>query len=259
MNGLNAMAHNVGVVLNRDTRAMERAVFTLDGAIGNDWSWNAYSEHSQCRGAANLPTIRITRELQSGGRCRPRHRGEQGHVGPRRSATSCAAAPDRSDQWLPAARYFRRWRGVPGGGGLCRSRRYDPAFAQHRPFVINRMWFPASAQGTLPWGLPAGKIAVAFGAEYRHEGGGVIFADPARRGTRVLGAGNYNDVSGRIQRQGGLPRGRYADPPERRRPVARFSAAGRVTDYSTSGTVETWKLGLTSQVNDDIRLRTTLS
>ena len=38
-----------------------------------------------------------------------------------------------------------------------------------------------------------------------------------------------------------------------------FNAAGRMTDYNTSGLVETWKLGLTSQVNDDIRLRGTLS
>src|SRR5262249_6227472 len=35
--------------------------------------------------------------------------------------------------------------------------------------------------------------------------------------------------------------------------------AGRMTSYSTSGLVETWKLGLTSQVNDDIRLRFTMS
>jgi outer membrane receptor protein involved in Fe transport len=32
-----------------------------------------------------------------------------------------------------------------------------------------------------------------------------------------------------------------------------------MTSYSTSGLVETWKLGLTSQVNDDIRLRFTMS
>ncbi|MGH6827593.1 MAG: TonB-dependent receptor, partial [Rhizomicrobium sp.] len=37
------------------------------------------------------------------------------------------------------------------------------------------------------------------------------------------------------------------------------NAAGRVTDYSTSGMVETWKLGATSQINDDIRLRSTYS
>ena len=35
--------------------------------------------------------------------------------------------------------------------------------------------------------------------------------------------------------------------------------AGRMTSYSTSGMVETWKLGLTSQINDDFRLRLTWS
>ncbi len=35
--------------------------------------------------------------------------------------------------------------------------------------------------------------------------------------------------------------------------------AGRMTNYSTSGMVETWKLGLTSQINDDIRVRGTWS
>jgi iron complex outermembrane receptor protein len=38
-----------------------------------------------------------------------------------------------------------------------------------------------------------------------------------------------------------------------------LNAAGRVTGYSTSGLVQTWKLGLLSQVNDDIRLRATWS
>jgi outer membrane receptor protein involved in Fe transport len=32
-----------------------------------------------------------------------------------------------------------------------------------------------------------------------------------------------------------------------------------MTSYSTSGLVETWKLGLTSQINDDVRLRFTMS
>jgi outer membrane receptor protein involved in Fe transport len=35
--------------------------------------------------------------------------------------------------------------------------------------------------------------------------------------------------------------------------------AGRMTSYSTSGLVETWKLGLTSQVTDDFKLRATWS
>ncbi len=32
-----------------------------------------------------------------------------------------------------------------------------------------------------------------------------------------------------------------------------------MTDYSTSGLVQTWKLGLTSQINQDIKVRATYS
>jgi hypothetical protein len=38
-----------------------------------------------------------------------------------------------------------------------------------------------------------------------------------------------------------------------------LNAAGRMTDYSTSGLVETWKLGFISQLIDDVRLRGTWS
>jgi iron complex outermembrane recepter protein len=38
-----------------------------------------------------------------------------------------------------------------------------------------------------------------------------------------------------------------------------FNAAGRVTNYKTSGVVETWKLGLNDSVNDEIRIRATYS
>src|SRR4051812_45057621 len=38
-----------------------------------------------------------------------------------------------------------------------------------------------------------------------------------------------------------------------------ISLAGRITSYSTSGLVETWKMGMTSQVIDDIKVRATWS
>ncbi|MEI6283422.1 MAG: TonB-dependent receptor, partial [Alphaproteobacteria bacterium] len=38
-----------------------------------------------------------------------------------------------------------------------------------------------------------------------------------------------------------------------------LNAAGRLTNYSNFGTVETWKIGLDNQVNDDLRMRATYS
>jgi outer membrane receptor protein involved in Fe transport len=112
-----------------------------------------------------------------------------------------------------------------------------------------------------PFSLPAGSVSIAAGAEYRRESytNTVNQLDAQNPGvTRWFG--NYK-----------LGRGKY-DVKEAFAeiivPVLRdvafvksfdLNAAGRVTDYSTSGRVETWKVGGTWDVNDDLRFRGTRS
>ena len=113
-------------------------------------------------------------------------------------------------------------------------------------------------QGVLPWALPAGPVAVAFGAEYRHEQGGVIAADP-RGATGQWAAGNFLPYQGQYHVEEGFLE---VDAPILKDSIVQslnVNAAGRLTGYSTSGLVETWKLGLVSQVNDQIRLRASWS
>ena len=137
-------------------------------------------------------------------------------------------------------------------------------------YRINQQVFSASASGTLPWGLPAGKVAVALGVEDRLEqqrnqrdplqlGASGVFEsgnfsqfpdfNPA---TGKYGQGAYNVQEGFLEVTVPILKDDFVDSLE-------FNAAGRMTSYSTSGLVETWKLGLNSQINQDIRLRTTLS
>jgi outer membrane receptor protein involved in Fe transport len=123
---------------------------------------------------------------------------------------------------------------------------------------MNMDVFEASMQGKLPWSLPAGDIGVAFGFHYRKEAGKNV-------GTTIGDLGGYavanytNFPSSNINvREGFL---------EIEAPILKdtfvqsldFNAAGRMTDYSTSGLVETWKLGFTSQIIDDIKLRSVWS
>lgn len=108
-----------------------------------------------------------------------------------------------------------------------------------------------------PFSTWAGEVAVAFGAEFRRESA-LQTADPLSY-ARAYAAGNFQffDASDRT----------YEGFAEASVPLLRdsfiqsldASAAGRITHYSSSGRVETWKLGLTSQLNDDIRLRGTIS
>ena len=114
-----------------------------------------------------------------------------------------------------------------------------------------------SAQGE-PFSNWAGPISIAGGAEYRSESA-VSYSDPLTY-TRQFAYGNTLPFHGAVNVYEG-----YVEtvvPLARNEPWAKsmdFNGAGRITDYSTSGVVETWKLGVTDQVTDEYRLRPTWS
>ncbi|WP_253200889.1 TonB-dependent receptor domain-containing protein [Sphingomonas quercus] len=97
----------------------------------------------------------------------------------------------------------------------------------------------------------AGPVSIAFGGEWRKEqvNGSVDpqFASGWLYGNYLVTKGSYNVKEAYLETVVPLLRGMD------------LNGAVRVTDYSTSGTVSTWKLGLTYQVIDDIKLRGTVS
>ena len=99
--------------------------------------------------------------------------------------------------------------------------------------------------------LPAGPLSVAFGAEYREE---KIDGDVDPQYENGWQYGNYRVTQGSYDVREGFI--------ELAVPVLdslNLNAAGRITDYSTSGSVETWKVGATFRPLDDIMLRGTIS
>jgi iron complex outermembrane recepter protein len=240
-------------------REVTRGVFSLDGSLGEDWSWNAYYEHSTSnvyihstgnnimaninaaedavtvtaanRGTSTLPLGSIV--------CRSVLPGQKAVAG---AQTGCVpldvfglgvASPN-------AIRYI-------SGSNL-----------DFEDMLLNQDVAEGSVQGTLPWALPAGKVAVVFGAGYRKEANRVnATAIGTQAGFAVANYSNFPAASYNIEE--GFAE---VDAPILKDNIVNsldFSMAGRITSYSTSGMVETWKLGLTSQVNDDFRLRTTWS
>lgn len=104
----------------------------------------------------------------------------------------------------------------------------------------------------------AGPISFATGAEYRKES--VVLTTDALSPTGAFLFGNPTPWSGAINVKEAF--GELVVPLLKDVPLAReveLNAAGRVTDYSTSGTVETWKAGLSWKIFDDLRLRGTRS
>lgn len=228
-------------------RAMERVSVGFDGAIG-DWTWNAYYTHGENH----------TRETWF----------YDPYVAFYNNAVDAVVAPAGNSA------------GIAPGTVVCRSTLTNPAngcapmnlfgignvSASALAYVTPTAWTQinnrqdaaaASIQGE-PFDLWAGPVSVAGGVAYRSESA-VSYSDPLTE-TRGYVYGNNADFVGAVNVYEGFA--------ETVVPLAKdewwaksldFNGAGRLTDYSTSGLVETWKLGLTDEVNEQIRLRATWS
>jgi outer membrane receptor protein involved in Fe transport len=265
----NDAALSLGIPVNREWRQMTRGVFSLDGTLGEDWGWNSYYQYGINKTALRV----IANTLLSG------TGGASGRVDLASDAVTVTAANVGTS-------------GLALGSIACRSVTADPTVSavnraagvgckpldvfgigvadphaiawinsynniDREDVTVAESVFAASVQGTLPWQLPAGAVAVASGFEYRHEQGHIL-ADP-RGALAEWGSGNFANMAGGYTVAEGF--GEFDAPILKNQIVndLSFNAAGRITSYSTSGMVETWKLGFTSQVNDDIKLRTVWS
>jgi outer membrane receptor protein involved in Fe transport len=244
-------------------RELMRGVFSLDGTLGDDWSWNAYYEHStsnvyihstgnninaNINAAEDAVTVttanRGTSTLPLGSiACRSSLPGQKAVVNGGITAQAGCVPLDLFGLGVASANTIR----YISDGNL-----------DFEDMLLNQDVAEGSVQGTLPWSLPAGKVAVVFGAGYRKEANRVnATAIGSQAGFAVANysnfpAASYNIEEGFAEVDAPLLKDNFVNSLD-------FSAAGRITSYSTSGMVETWKLGLTSQVTDDFRLRTTWS
>lgn len=99
--------------------------------------------------------------------------------------------------------------------------------------------------------LPGGPVGVAVGGEWRKEQVDSevdpIFNTGWQYGNYLENRGQYNVKEAFVELALPVFTG------------AELNGAARVTDYSTSGTVATWKVGATWQATDDLRFRGTVS
>ena len=170
-NSLAAEAKTLGIPVSNNDRQLFRGVFSLDGAIGDDWSWNAYYQH----GLARARTTVINNVMKS------RYnlavdavRVTTGNVGtsglPVGSIVCRSSLTDPTNGCQPLNVFGY---GVASQAAI--SYINGPARHGHdyQLAVLNEDVFSASMQGQLPWGLAAGPVGIAFGGEYRKEGGRV--------------------------------------------------------------------------------------
>ncbi|MBN9544614.1 MAG: TonB-dependent receptor [Alphaproteobacteria bacterium] len=256
-NSLTNEAQSLGIPVSTNRRQLFRGVFSLDGSIGDNWSWNAYAQH----GLARVRTVVENNVLKANyNNAVDAVRVTSANVGTSGlpiGSIACRSSLTNPTNGCQPLNVF----GVGNASQAAINYITGPARAggNWAQSVLNEDVFAASASGALPeeWSLGAGPVAVAFGAEYRQEGARVS-ADQNALAVN-WSVGNFSAFSGHYSVAEGF--GEVTVPILKDSVVQSldFNTAGRITSYSTSGQVETWKLGVTSQVNDDVRLRGTWS
>jgi iron complex outermembrane receptor protein len=253
---------SLGPAIELSQRQLMRAVFTLDGTLGDNWSWNAYYQHSTVRYMAHMQNGDTQTALltlaEDAVTVTSANRGTSALPLGTIACRSTLTAP--TNGCVPLDIFGT---GVYSANAIRYINYFNTATGTYTPqdqedMQLNQDTAEGSIQGTLPWNVGAGPIAVVAGVGYRKEAG-VNFADP--RGV-VTGfntsnfipfpSTDYNVIEGFAEVDAPLLKNNIVESLD-------LSLAGRMTSYSTSGLVETWKVGLTSQVTDDFKLRGTLS
>ena len=252
-------ANSIGMGINYSNRQLLRGVFTLEGTIGDDWSWNAYVQHSQVREVQKDPQDLLSANLLNAIDAVVITTANQSTSGLPIGSIQCRSTIANPSNGCAPLDLFGTGNITTAALNYVDPGRTDPGIANDVLYKMYQEVLAGSMEGTLPWELPAGKVAVEFGAEWRHEQQRNQAAFPAIDGPALWSNGNFSTFAGQYEvTEGNLE----IDGPILKNNIVQsldFSLAGRVTGYSTSGVVETWKIGLTSQVTDDIKLRTTWS
>jgi outer membrane receptor protein involved in Fe transport len=241
-----------GAPKTQSVRQMYRAVIALDGALGDDWSWNTYYQHSESHLYEVYHSIEVKQNFLNATDAVTVTAANQGKSGLAIGSIACRVTlTNPTNGCVP---YNVMGTGVADPAAV----RYIVDNNDYYHLNIEQDSAGLSMQGVLPWDLlGAGAPSTAFGVEYRKEAA-VATADP-NGDLGALGGGNFVGIRGQYNVIEGFLE---FDVPLIKNGIVNSldgNLAGRMTSYSTSGLVETWKLGLTSQVNDDIRLRFTMS
>ena len=252
ISNLNDFYNALGTPVTQTVRQLYRAVFSLSGAIGDNWSWNAYAQHSESHLYEVYPHIEITANYANAIDSVTVTAANRGTSGIAIGTIACRSTLSNPTNGCVPLNPLGT--GVQTQAGI----RYVEDNNDFYHLNIEQDTAGASMQGQLPWDLiGAGAPGTAFGIEYRKDAA-VATADP-NGNIGALGGGNFVGVRAQVNVLEGFAE---LDVPIIKNGIVQSldgSLAGRMTSYSTSGLVETWKLGLTSQVNDDVRLRFTWS
>ncbi|MBV9549941.1 MAG: TonB-dependent receptor, partial [Alphaproteobacteria bacterium] len=269
---LNNLCGAIGVPCSFAAKAMMRGVFSLEGRLGDDWSWDAYIQRGNFRMQQAAPSNAVSARFNNALDAVRVTSGNVGTSGLAIGSIVCRGtlnpAVAATTTGIPVAQEIAGCQPMNPFGYLNISNAainyIEPGLnptngiLNRNLFLIGQTSAAATLNGVLPWHLPAGDIGVATGFEYRLEQAGQFNTDIRTQNTGY-GVGNvvpfsqqYHVEEGFLEVDAPILKNQFVNALD-------ISMGGRITSYSTSGLVETWKLGSTAQLTDDFKLRVSWS
>lgn len=228
---------DIGFIEAYDESETLRGVAGVDGRFGAGWTWNAYYQYGRnTRDNRFLNNLIMPNYLRAG----------DAVVDPATGSVVCRSTLTNPDDGCIPLNLF--------GFGSPSAAAIDYVTGDQRERTrIEQHVIAASVQGE-PFSTWAGPVGFVAGAEQRSESV-VAVVDPLSAADAFL-VGNPKSVDGDYDVREVF--GEVIVPLAMELPFAQsldFNAAARVTDYSTTGSVATWKAGLSWEPLTDIRFR----
>jgi outer membrane receptor protein involved in Fe transport len=234
-----------GVFATATTTTVRRYGFGAEGRFGGDWHWNAYAQLTRNSYERDDLNNRITANWL---------KAVDSIISPTTGQPVCRVNADASatndDAACVPANVF-------GAGSISAAAvNYYTGTSMLRGRQRQNV-FAASLNGS-PFSLPAGEVRIAVGAEYRTE-------EVRQSSDPISQANGWRQINAQTLTGKYKVKEAFAEvgvPLLRGVPMASnldLNGALRVTDYSTSGTVTTWKVGANYTPVDGLRFRGTIS
>lgn len=234
------LSRDYGRTINEQESSTERVVVGLEGYFGDTWSWDSYYTYGTSESMMRARNNRITSHYNA---------AIDAVFDPVTGAIVCRDQAARATGCVPMNLFGD---GAPSAEAL--------------EYVIGTSWrhwdlsqhAAAATVSGEPFQTAAGPVSIAAGLEWRREEA-IVSSDELSRAAEFV-TGNTVPWEGSVSVREAFSE--VVVPLANDRPWANaldLNLAGRVTDYSTSGTVSTWKIGGIWDINDVWRLRATRS
>ena len=226
--------------MNNRYTEVRRVVAGLEGSFGETWSWDAYYTIGDVESQVQIAQNQITAHYNF---------AIDAITDPNTGEAVCRSVAARADGCAPLNLF--------GENQMSRaSLDYVLGISQRRNMI--RQNAASFAMRGEPFSLPAGPVSAAMGLDWRHEEARVESDPLSIAGS--FATGNALPFSGdqsvkEVFGEAILPL--FADVGWSK--SFDLSLAARLTNYSSSGTVNTWKTGISWTINDRIRVRSALS